>query len=511
MGLHEIVIVGGGTAGWMTAAALSKFLPRDKHRITLIESEQIGTVGVGEATIPHIRHFNAMLEIDENDFIRATGATYKLGIQFENWGQNGDSYIHPFGRHGQDSTWLGFHNCWLKLHAENKVLPFDSYSLASMAAKQNKFMYPSDDPQSIFSSYTYAFHLDAGLYARYLRSYAEGLGVVRREGKINGALLDSDSGDIKSVAFDDGSVFHGDFFIDCSGFAGLLIERALQTGYEDWSHWLPCDSAVAVPTENVQPLRPYTRAIACEFGWRWQIPLQHRTGNGYVYSSKYISDDEAKEYLKNNLDAPAGGEVRLLKFTPGQRQESWKKNCVAIGLSSGFLEPLESTSIYLIQMAVLKLLEFFPSLEANDLRRTNFNKFMKNEYELVRDFIILHYKLNSKRSSKFWNYCATMEVPYSLKRKMELFKQTAHIEHYDLGLFMPPSWLAVYLGQGLIPEKYDMRAEFVVNLEQHLIDFDSHIKNSVEKMPCAQRFLAEIHTDDGAQYPAAMLSLYGGS
>lgn len=511
MGLHEVVIVGGGTAGWMTAAALSKFLPRDTHRITLIESEQIGTVGVGEATIPHIRHFNAMLEIDENDFIRATGATYKLGIQFENWGKNGDSYIHPFGRHGLDFGWLGFHHCWLKLHAENKALPFDSYSLASMAAKQNKFMHPSAHKQSIFSSYTYAFHLDASLYARYLRSYAEGLGVVRREGKVSEVMLDSGAGDIRAVAFGDGSVVQGDFFVDCSGFAGLLIEGALQAGYENWSHWLPCDSAVAVPTEKVTPLRPYTRAIACEFGWRWQIPLQHRTGNGYVYSSKYISDDDAREYLKNNLDTPALGDVRLLKFTPGQRHESWKRNCVAIGLSSGFLEPLESTSIYLIQMAILKLLEFFPSLETNDLRRTNFNKFMKNEYELVRDFIILHYKLNSKTSLKFWNYCATMEVPESLKRKMELFKQTAHIEHYDLGLFMPPSWLAVYLGQGLIPKKYDMRAELVPNLEQHFIDFDYLIKSSVEKMPCVQTFLEKNHTDEVAHYSAATLSLYGGS
>lgn len=510
MGLYEVVIVGGGTSGWMTAAALSKFLPRDNHRITLIESEQIGSVGVGEATIPHIRHFNAMLEIDEKDFIRATGATYKLGIQFEDWGKKGDSYIHPFGHHGRDLGWIGFHHCWLKLHAENKALPFDSYSLASMAAKQNKFLHPSADPQSIFSSYTYAFHLDASLYSRYLRSYAEGLGVDRREGKINRVLQDSDSGCIESVVLADGSVVRGDFFIDCSGFAGLLIEKSLNAGYEDWSHWLPCDSAAAVPTEKVTPLRPYTRAIAREFGWQWQIPLQHRTGNGYVYSSRHISDDEAAESLKNNLDAPALDDVRLLKFTPGQRTVSWKKNCVAIGLSSGFLEPLESTSIYLIQMAILKLLEFFPGSEANDIRSTSFNKFMRNEYELVRDFLILHYKLNSKQSSIFWQYCATMEVPESLKRKMTLFERTAHVEHYDLGLFMPPSWLAVYLGQGFLPKNYDSRGGAFFDLEKYLADFDEKIKRSLDKMPYAQSVIDRLDDGDEASYPVAALSLYGG-
>ncbi|WP_039912688.1 tryptophan halogenase family protein [Cellvibrio mixtus] len=509
MSLFEVVIIGGGTAGWMTAAALAKFLPQDTHRITLVESELIGTVGVGEATIPHIRYFNSMLEIDENDFVRSTGATYKLGIQFENWGKNGDSYIHPFGVHGRDFPLLDFHHCWLKLREENKVLPFDNYSLASMAAKHNKFMYPTEDSQSIFSSYTYAFHIDAGLYARYLRRYAEALGVIRREGKIADVLLDADNGNISSVVFDDGFTLQGNFFIDCSGFVGLLIEGTLKAGYDNWSHWLPCDSAVAVPSEKVLPLRPYTRSIACEAGWRWQIPLQHRTGNGYVYCSKYISDDDAKDQLLQNLDTPALADVRQLKFTAGRRYESWKKNCVAIGLSGGFLEPLESTSIYLIQVAIMKLLELFPHSEENPLRRLYFNKFMKTEYELIRDFLILHYRLNSKSDSAFWNYCATMEIPSSLERKMALFEDTAHVEHYSLGLFMRPSWLAVYLGQGFIPKEYDLRTRHVKNLDFRLTDFDNLIKNSVAAMPDAQAFLAKIHGDEVGQCPAATLSLYG--
>lgn len=505
----KIIIVGGGTAGWMTAAALARFLPT--HHIELIESEQIGTIGVGEATIPHIRQFNAMLGIDENDFIRATNATYKLGIQFENWGSIGDSYIHPFGGFGHDISGIEFHHYWLKLREQGTVSAIDEYSMAVVAAQHNRFAYPSADEDSVLSTYTYAFHIDAGLYARYLRTYAEAKDVVRTEGKIIKVNTCAYDGSIESVQLESAEVISGDLFIDCSGFTGLLIEKTLRTGYEDWSHWLPCDRAVAIPCEKTTEPTAYTRAIAHTAGWQWRIPLQNRTGNGLVYCSRYMSDDEACAVLLDNLDAPPVANPNFLKFQTGRRKKSWNKNCVAIGLSSGFLEPLESTSIYLIQVGILKLLEFFPTRNIADILRNEFNRLINIEYTRIRDFLILHYNATSRTDSDFWNYCRTMELPDDLQRKQQLFLSTGHVERYQHGLFMAPSWIAVYLGQGFFPTHYDSRLEqfSLDKVARYLAVMRSEVKLAAEKMPSAQAAINLAMAGGKLVYPDASLSLYG--
>ena len=489
--IKTIIIVGGGTAGWMTAAALSRFLDNKNYKILLIESAQIGTVGVGEATVPHIRHFNNMLGIDEAEFIRAIQATYKLGIRFEHWGRLGESYIHPFGSHGYPLHSLAFHHYWIRLFNQGKVAPFDQFSMAVVAAQENRFQYPSDNLNSPLSTYTYAFHINASGYASFLHHYAEAKGVSRLEGKINCCVLD-DSGAIDHLVLDSGESVGGDFFIDCSGFSGLLIEGALKTGYENWSQWLLCDSAVAVPCEAAQEPPLYTRAIARDFGWQWQIPLQHRVGNGYVYSSQYLNEESAYQALLANLPGKALASPNFLKFTPGRRLKSWSKNCVAIGLSSGFLEPLESTSIYLIQTAILKLLEYFPEEKNDPVKQNEFNRQIKNEYEKIRDFIILHYNLTSRDDSPFWRYCAAMELPPELARKKRLFYEAGHIEKYQNGLFMEPSWLAVYLGQAMPPQSYDARVD---NYE--LTEIQTHL-----------HAMAASLTDTSANMPLANLSLY---
>lgn len=505
----KIIIVGGGTAGWMTAAALARFLPA--HRIMLIESEQIGTVGVGEATIPHIRQFNAMLGIDENDFIRATNATYKLGIRFENWGKIGDSYIHPFGGFGHDISGIEFHHYWLKLREQSVVPAIDEYSMAVVAAQHNRFAYPSADEDSVLSTYTYAFHIDAGQYARYLRTYAEAKGVVRTQGKIVQINTCAQDGSIESVQLESTEIVSGDLFIDCSGFTGLLIEKTLHTGYEDWSHWLPCDRAVAIPCGKITEPTAYTRAIAHTAGWQWRIPLQHRTGNGSVYCSRYMSDDEACTALLDNLDAPPIAKPNFLKFKTGRRKKSWNKNCIAIGLSSGFLEPLESTSIYLIQVGILKLLEFFPARNIADTLRNEFNRLVDMEYVRIRDFLILHYNATSRTDSEFWNYCRTMELPGDLQRKKQLFLSAAHVERYQHGLFMTPSWIAVYIGQGIFPTHYDSRLEqfSVDKIAQYLEAMRNEVRSAAEKMPSAQAAINLAVAGNNFAYPDASLSLYG--
>lgn len=505
----KIIIVGGGTAGWMTAAALAHFLPA--HNIVLIESEQIGTVGVGEATIPHIRQFNEMLGINENDFIRATHATYKLGIRFENWGNIGDSYIHPFGGFGHDISGIEFHHYWLRLREQGAISAIDEYSMAAVAAQRNRFAYPFTNEDSVLSTYTYAFHIDAGLYARYLRTYAEARGVIRVEGKIVQVNTCAQDGAIESVQLESTDVISGDLFIDCSGFIGLLIEKTLRTGYEDWSHWLPCDRAVAIPCEKITEPTAYTRAIARTAGWQWRIPLQHRTGNGMVYCSRYMSDAEAYASLLDNLDAPPTAKPNFLKFQTGRRKKSWNKNCIAIGLSSGFLEPLESTSIYLIQISILKLLEFFPDRNIADSLRDEFNRLVDMEYVRIRDFLILHYNTTSRTDSEFWNYCRTMELPDDLQRKKQLFLSAAHVERYQHGLFMTPSWIAVYLGQGVFPVHYDSRLEqfSVDKIAQYLESMRSEVKSAAEKMPSAQAAINFAMAGNNIAYPNASLSLYG--
>jgi tryptophan halogenase len=502
--VKKIIIVGGGTAGWMAAAALVRFLPKEHYSIQLIESDSIGTIGVGEATVPHIRYFNNMLGIDESEFIQATNATYKLGIRFESWGEIGDSYIHPFGSHGYTINDISFHHYWIKLRQQNRVLPLDQFSMAVIAAEAGSFAYPSDDMSSPLSTYTYAFHIDATAYARYLRQYSEAKGVERLEGKISKVLINQ-NGDIESVVLESGSSFDGDLFLDCSGFSALLIEKTLKIGYENWGQWLLCDRAVAMPTTSTKKPLLFTRAIAHDFGWQWQIPLQHRVGNGYVYSSQFISDDQAYAKLGHYIDGDALKEPNFLKFTPGRRLESWSKNCVAIGLSSGFLEPLESTSIYLIQIAILKLLEFFPVNKDVSVRRNEFNRQIKNEYEKIRDFIILHYHLNRRQDSDLWKYCAGMALPADLQRKKALFYESAQVEKYKHGLFMEPSWLALYLGQAPAPEFYDRRLDIfdIDSLDMHLKDMTKELKRLADQMSMSRH---EIQT---ILYPKATMSLYG--
>lgn len=510
--IKTITIVGGGTAGWMTAAALTRFFPKEHYRVQLIESDAIGTVGVGEATVPHIRYFNNMLGIDENDFIRETQATYKLGIQFENWGSIGESYIHPFGSHGHELNGIAFHHYWIKLRNLNRVAPLDQFSMAVVAAENGKFEYPSDNLSSPLSTYTYAFHINASTYAKYLRQYAEARGIVRIEGKIKQCELNKD-GEIDCVVLDSGQKIGGDLFVDCSGFRGLLIEDALKTGYENWSQWLLCDRAIAVPTESHGDIKLYTRAIAREVGWQWQIPLQHRTGNGYVYSSKLINDDAACTSLLSNLEGKPLAEPNFLRFTPGMRLKSWNKNCVAIGLASGFLEPLESTSIYLIQVAILKLLEFFPEHSKSQIKCDEFNRQIKSEYEKVRDFIILHYHLNRRTDSELWRHCAQMSLPSDLERKKALFYEASHVEKYQHGLFMEPSWLAVYLGQAAAPVNYDQRVDFfdVNAIESHFKKMTQELKQATVSMSDMKRSTYQEQQSHSSSYPKAAMSLYGGS
>jgi tryptophan halogenase len=452
-----------------------------------------------------------MLGIDEQEFIQATQATYKLGIKFENWGAIGDSYIHPFGSHGYEFGDVAFHHYWIKLRQQNRVEPLDQFSMAVVAAQQGKFSYPSNNGSSPLSTYTYAFHINASAYARYLRQYAEAKGIVRIEGKINEVALNSD-GEIDSLTLESGQKVDGHFFIDCSGFGGLLIERALKTGYENWSQWLLCDRAVAVPSESAEALKLYTRSIARECGWQWQIPLQNRTGNGYVYSSHLLSEDAAYQTLLSNLTGAPLAEPNFLRFTPGRRLQSWNKNCVAIGLASGFLEPLESTSIYLIQVAILKLLEFFPQTTHSPVKQYEFNRQIKNEYEKVRDFIVLHYHLNRRTDSELWKHCAHMELPVELERKKQLFYTSGHVEKYQHGLFMEPSWLAVYLGQASPPSHYDRRVDSVdvESLSLHVEKMAKELKKSADTMPVISLASYQSAPAMLGTYQKASMNLYGG-
>jgi tryptophan 7-halogenase len=457
--LDQVVIVGGGTAGWMTAAALSKMLAGQNIAITLVESEEIGTVGVGEATVPHIRFFNARLGIDEADFMARTKATYKLGIEFKNWGQVGDSYIHPFGAFGEPIDGVDFHHHWTRLSQAGEVASLQNFSFPIELCRANKFAHPNPDSNSLLSTYSYAFQFDAGLYAAYLREYAQAKGVKRVEGKVVEVCQDNETGFVKSITLDNGRNIAGQLFVDCSGFRGLLIEGALAAGYEDWSRWLPCDRAVAVPCPSVGPITPYTRATAQSAGWTWRIPLQHRTGNGHVFCSSFIDSDAALDCLLRQLDGEPTAEPRFLSFKTGKRVQQWSKNVVAIGLAAGFLEPLESTSIHLIQLAIGRLLDLFPHRDFDPVAAREYNRLMDLEYERVRDFLILHYHATTRTDTPFWNYVRTMEIPESLHYKMDLFRQRGVVVNYKDGMFLDASWLAVYYGQNVVPSHYDPRAQ----------------------------------------------------
>ena len=488
--IRKIVIVGGGTAGWMTAAAMAKLLGRDYGDITLVESDDIGIVGVGEATIPQIGIYNRMLGLDEDEFIRKTQGSFKLGIQFVNWGRKGHTYFHPFGPFGVDMEGVSFHAYWQRLHLAGDPHRLEDYSLQAVAAAQNRFMRAIDAGRSPLSKIAYAFHFDAGLYARFLRGFAEERGVVRREGKIVDVEQRAEDGFIQAVKLESGERIEGELFIDCSGFRGLLIEQTLKTGYEDWTHWLPCDRAAAVPCESSE-FTPYTRSTAREAGWQWRIPLQHRTGNGYVYSSSHISDEQAAETLLSNLDGKPLADPRFLRFVTGRRKQAWVKNVVAIGLSSGFIEPLESTSIHLIQSGIAKLMQMFPDKRFEPADRERFNRMTQLETEQVRDFIILHYHLTERDDTPFWDRCRTMDVPDSLKEKYRLFEGYGRIFRENDELFNDTSWMAVMVGQGLKARGYDPVAD-VLTLDEtraRLEEIRRVMRTSADYMPLQTEFI----------------------
>jgi tryptophan halogenase len=458
--IRNFVIVGGGTAGWMAAAALSRVAGTQTSSITLVESEEIGTVGVGEATIPPILHFNHILGIDEDEFVRETNATFKLGIEFVDWRRLGHTYFHQFGLFGAKiHNGAPFIQYWLRWLRSGGDPDYQLFNTEALAAREGKFGRISPQERGELPNVNYAFQFDAATYAAYLRRYAERRGVVRTEGKVVNVRQNGESGFIEAVELNDGRVVNGDFFIDCSGFRGLLIEGTYKAGFEDWSQWLPNNRAAAVPSERIEDPTPFTRSTARESGWQWRIPLQHRTGNGYVFSDEYISEDEAASKLLERLDSPALADPKILRFTAGKRRTTWIKNCLAVGLSGGFLEPLESTSIHLVQVAIVKLLDLFPQKDCHPAILKRFNAEMDELYEGIRDFIIAHYKVTERDDTPYWNYCRNMSIPDSLQTRLELFRERGEVQPATHGLFHDTNWFAILYGQGIEPLDYHPLAD----------------------------------------------------
>ena len=491
--LKTILIVGGGSSGWM-AAALVSHLFQGLYKIRLVESEDIGTIGVGEATIPAIKKFNELLELDEAHFMRLTQGTFKLGIQFNDWDRIGSSYIHGFGVIGQDLGWLRCHQYWLKTKLGGEACDFAGLSINTAAALKNKFMPArSDMGDSPIAHIAHAYHFDAGLYAQYLRTYSEDRGVVRTEGKVVDVALRADDGFVEAITLENGERIEADLFIDCSGFRGLITEQAMRTGYEDWTHWLPCDRALAVPCARSDNFTPYTKATAHGAGWQWRIPLQHRTGNGHVFSSRYMDEDEAEKILLSNLDGEQLAEPNRIRFVTGKRKKVWNKNCIAVGLAAGFLEPLESTSLFLIQSSLIRLIRLIPDGGFDQANIDEFNRQTDFEYERVRDFIILHYKATQRDDTPFWRYCRDMDVPATLQRKMDLFRANGRIFREDEELFSEESWIQVILGQGIVPQGYDPLVDVKSDVEiaQFLGNIENVIGKCVDVMPTHADFVAK--------------------
>ena len=491
--VSKIIIVGGGTAGWMTAASLSKHFRKTSVAITLVESSGIGTVGVGEATIPTLRRFYAELGMKDFDVMRATRATCKLGIQFRDWHSTGSRFIHPFGLYGQRANGLEFHQYWMKLcELSEDAGDLPEYSLGVQLAEHHKFIEPSPNPPSELSVFDWALHFDAALFAKLMREYAEQQGVKRIDARIQAVRQNAIDGYLTSLQLDNGDELNGDLFIDCSGFRALLIEQTLKTGYEDWSEWLLCDSAVAVQSELAGDPPPYTISQAHKAGWQWRIPLQHRQGNGHVYCSRYMTEDEAIAILKKNIDGNFLHEPRRFNFTAGIRKQAWNKNCIAVGLASGFLEPLESTSIALVETAIEKICHSFPRPYYTQTAIDEFNHLTAQEYERVRDFIILHYKVNQRHGEPLWDQCRTTAIPQTLQNKIDSFVTRGELIRYPIEIFGPPSWLAIYHGFGILPQAYDSRANQLDEnyLKQSLAEMRKSIQRAVNSVPTHKEFIA---------------------
>lgn len=484
--IGKVVIAGGGTAGWMTAAALGKTLGKTLD-ISLIESDEIGTVGVGEATIPTLLTFHRLLDINEQEFMAAVQGTFKLGIAFESWRDVDEDYIHSFGETGRDHWTAGFQHFWLKSRQRGNGYDYGDFCLELKAAQQSKFAHLPK------GGLNYAFHLDASLYARYLRAFSEGFGIRRVEGKITDVSTNAKSGFIESVTLASGTEVEGDLFLDCTGFRGLLIDQTLQSGYEDWSHWLPCDSAVAVQTESTGPAVPCTRSIARESGWQWRIPLQHRVGNGMVYSSRYIGDEDARQTLLANVEGRLLTEPRLIRFRPGRRPKPWVKNCIALGLASGFIEPLESTSIHLIQRGIIRMMQMFPSTGIKQSDIDEYNQQTNFEIENIRDFIVLHYHVTNRRDSAFWRDCRAMEIPSSLAHRIALFRESGRVFKVPNELFGENSWTQVMLGQGIVPEQYHPIVDVMSDeeLSRFLSGIKSAVDHAVGQLPGHQQYVEQ--------------------
>jgi tryptophan 7-halogenase len=491
--IRSIVVIGGGTAGWMAAAILARRLAAFVT-IHVIESPEIGTIGVGEATIPPIRLFNTALGINESEFLSKTQGTIKLGIEFKNWSRLGREYFHPFGVYGTSIEQISLHQDWLRLRALGDTTSFEEYSFNTVAARLGRVSMGARSEQSLASVFAYAYHFDASLYAEYLRNYALARGVVRIERKIVNVELRAEDGFIRAVQLEGGLKVEADLFIDCSGFRGLLIEGALKTGYEDWTQWLPCDRAVAVPCESAGELTPFTRSTAREAGWQWRIPLQHRIGNGYVYCSRFISDEQAAATLMANLDGKALAEPRFLRFATGRRKKFWNKNCIALGLASGFLEPLESTSIHLIQKGLTHLLNLFPDRKFAPVLVDEFNRVAIGEYERVRDFIILHYKATTRDDAPLWKFCSAMDVPAELGYKMRQFRSSGRVVKYGSELFAATNWIAVFLGQEIWPDRYDTLVEQrdTASIRANLEKIRMTIRRAAEAAPRHEDYIARL-------------------
>lgn len=494
--VKSIVIVGGGTSGWMVAAALSKHFQHHNIHITLVESSQIGTIGVGEATIPTLRRFYTKLGFTDLEVINATNATCKLGIEFKDWYKVGSSFVHPFGLYGQGTKDVPFHHYWLKQEQLGNQTDIGEYSLGVQLAKENKFAFPAEKPESQLEIFDWALHFDAALFANLMQEYAVKNGITHVDGKISTVAIDKNIGNITSLTLENGQQISGDLFIDCSGFKALLIEETLKTGYEDWSQWLVCDKAIAIQTEATDTPIIRTISQAQKAGWRWEIPLQHRTGNGHVYSSQFINDDEALDLLLQQIKGKTLNEPRAFSFTPGRRKKAWHKNCVAVGLSSGFIEPLESTSIALVETAIDKIILSFPTepskpVEYNQKTVDKFNDVTRMEYERIRDFIILHYKANQRDDSPMWQYCRDMELPKELAHKMHLFKTKGEIIRYPWEIFGSDSWLAIFTGFNYLPDAYDAKVDNMENsyLQDNLMYMRNRIKQSVDKAVSHKDFL----------------------